>query len=52
MPLAQRLNSCRHQISRWKRQNRNNAEERIGTLRAMLDKAITSSDVFQQRRTK
>ncbi|KAH0877360.1 hypothetical protein HID58_064754, partial [Brassica napus] len=34
MPLAQRLSSCRHHISRWKRQNRNNAEERIGTLRA------------------
>ncbi|KAH0903768.1 hypothetical protein HID58_043271, partial [Brassica napus] len=29
MPLAQRLSSCRHRISRWKRQNRNNAEERI-----------------------
>lgn len=51
MPLAQRLSSCRHQISRWKRQNRNSAEERTGTLRAMQDKAITSADVSQQRRT-
>ena len=51
MPLVQRLRNCRYQISRWKRQNRNNAEEKIGALWASLDKAVNSAVVTQQRRT-
>ena len=52
IPLVQRLNRCRQHISRWKRQNQNNVEERIGTLRAMLDKAVTSAAISQERKTK
>ncbi|KAH0903035.1 hypothetical protein HID58_042538 [Brassica napus] len=36
IPLVQRLSRCRTHISRWKRHNRNNAEEKIGMLRAFL----------------
>ena len=50
-PLVQRLSRCRTYISRWKRHNRNNAEERIGTLRALLDQAVTSATTSQERRT-
>ena len=52
IPLVQRLNRCRQHISRWKRQNQNNVEERIGTLRAMLDKAVTSAAISQEQKTK
>ncbi|WZY87251.1 hypothetical protein YC2023_033635 [Brassica napus] len=51
IPLVQRLNRCKQHISRWKRHNQNNAEEIIGTLRAMLDKAVTSIAISQERKT-
>ena len=52
IPLVQRLSRCRQHIFRWKRHNQNNAEERIGTLRAMLDKVVTSAAISQERKTK
>lgn len=50
IPLVQRLSRCRQHISRWKRHHRTNAEERIGTLRAQLDRAVTSATTSQERR--
>lgn len=49
--LAQRLNRCRQHISRWKRQNRSNSEDKIRILRARLDQAVTSATVSQERKT-
>lgn len=51
IPLVQRLSRCKQHISRWKRHNQNNAEEIIGTLKAMLDKAVTSIAISQERKT-
>lgn len=43
IPMTQRLQRCRQHISRWKRNNKNNAAERIGILRGQLDRATVSN---------
>lgn len=44
IPLAQKLTQCRRVISKWKREHRMNAEERINLIRHKLDKAIATGN--------
>lgn len=48
--LTQRISRCRHHISKWKRLNRTNEEEKIGILRSKLDKAFISADITTEER--
>ncbi|WZZ00931.1 hypothetical protein YC2023_073259 [Brassica napus] len=50
IPLTQRISRCRQHISQWKRLNRNNAEERISSLRNKLDNAVTSTAFSTEER--
>jgi len=40
-PLTERVSRCRQHISRWKRNHKTNAEERIRDIRYRLDKAVS-----------
>ncbi|CAA7047375.1 unnamed protein product [Microthlaspi erraticum] len=50
--FGSRIQNCRKEISRWKRNNRNNAQEKIKIIRHRLDKAMVSPLATTQERNR